>query len=270
MAPGGFVQCLCYLCVGDELAINEHRTFLSSITGELVLRATRRLKSGMLRGVYGPLVLASGSPRRRELLAQAGLNFEVAPSQVSELATTSLSMAELTTYNATRKAVDIARLRRDAVVLGADTLVSLEGKTIGKPADWREALQILQRLRGREHQICTAVFLFAPRRKLAISFYVISHVRFRPLNDTQIRAYLAKVNPLDKAGAYAAQRDGAEIIAEIRGSYTNVVGLPMDETIRALRKFGIKPAARTPRDQSAGSRQQISSLLPSGSSKKNA
>jgi septum formation protein len=150
-------------------------------------------------------------------------------------------MAELTTCNATRKALDVARRRPGAVVLGADTLVSLEGKTIGKPADLLEAVQILQRLRGREHQVCTAVFLCAARRRLTMSFHVISHVRFRHLSDRKIRAYLDKVDPLDKAGAYAAQGHGAEIIAEIEGSFTNVVGLPMDETKAALGLFGIEP-----------------------------
>lgn len=189
------------------------------------------------------LVLASGSPRRRELLANAGFSFEVVPSEFSEFATNSLSLAELTTYNATRKALDIARLHPDAVVLGADTLVSLQGETIGKPADMRGAVQILRRLRGREHQVCTAVFLCAARARLASSFYVISHVRFRQLSDAQIRAYLRRVNPLDKAGAYAAQGHGAEIIAAIRGSYTNVVGLPMERTKNVLAAFGIEPGS---------------------------
>ena len=129
---------------------------------------------------------------------------------------------------------------------------------------------MLRRLAGRQHQVCTAVFLCAVRPRQALSFHVISHVRFRELSELQIRAYIEKVNPLDKAGAYAAQGHGAEIIAQIRGSYTNVVGLPMEETMRALRALRITPAKRTRARQSGGVRQQISSLLPSGSSKKNA
>jgi septum formation protein len=105
----------------------------------------------------------------------------------------------------------------------------------------REAFKILQRLTAREHQVCTAVFLCAPARREQISFCTVSHVRFKLLNDDEIRAYLASIDPLDKAGAYAAQEHGSEIIGRIRGSYTNVVGLPMGETLRALRHFGIKP-----------------------------
>src|SRR5215210_5659763 len=180
------------------------------------------------------LVLASTSPRRRDLLTAAGFRFEVIASGVAEVASPDVSMAELTTLNATRKALDVARAHPQAVVLGADTLVSLDGCTLGKPANLRHAFAMLRRLRGREHQVCTAVFVCALGRRDAISFHVISHVRFRELSDRQIHAYFEKVNPLDKAGAYAAQGHGAEIIAEIRGSYTNVVGLPMDETTRAL------------------------------------
>ncbi len=185
------------------------------------------------------LILASGSPRRRDLLAEAGLEFQVVPSEAPEIANSFLSVAELTTYNATRKAIAVARRRRRAVVIGADTLVALDGHLITKPRDLDEAVRILQRLRGNEHQVCTSVFVCAVEQRLMSSFHVISHVQFRPLRDQGICAYLAKINPLDKAGAYAAQGHGSEIISAIRGSYTNVVGLPMDETLRALARFGI-------------------------------
>ena len=187
------------------------------------------------------LVVASASPRRRQLLEEAGLQFEIVPSSVAESATSSLTIQELTSYNASRKAREVARKFRNAVVLGADTLVALKGEIIGKPANLREAFKILQRLSAREHQVCTSVFICSPRRREQISFCTISHVRFKLLNDNEIRAYLAKIDPLDKAGAYAAQAHGSDVIGRIRGSYTNVVGLPMGETLRALRHFGIKP-----------------------------
>ena len=210
------------------------------------------------------LLLASSSPRRRELLSEAGVEFKVVSSDAPESVSTALSIRELTTLNATRKALAVARRHRGAVVLAADTLVALDGRVIGKPADMADAAAILRRLRGREHQVCTCVFICRAPGEMH-SFCVTSHVQFRPLTETQISAYLAKINPLDKAGAYAAQGHGRDIIQRIRGSYTNVVGLPMDETLTALRRFGIEPT-----QAAGGSRKQISSLLPSGSSQKNA
>lgn len=189
------------------------------------------------------LVLASGSPRRRELLSSAGIRFAIVAPDVEENASRALTIRELTTWNATRKALDVARKRPDAVVLGADTLVALDGKIIGKPVDMAEATAIIRRLRGRVHEVCTAVFICSAGGNRAASFHVFSRVKFRELNEREITNYLAKINPLDKAGAYAAQGHGAEIIQEIRGSYTNVVGLPMKETLRALSAFGIEPAA---------------------------
>ncbi len=201
-------------------------------------------------------ILASGSPRRRELLAAAGFAFEVVSPSGPESANASLTIRELTVLNATRKTVLVARTHPRAIVLGADTLVALDGQVIGKPRDLDEAARMLRRLSGREHQVCTSVYICAPERR--VNFSVLSHVRFHSLGEKQIRDYMARIDPLDKAGGYAAQGAGAEIIRGIHGSFTNVVGLPMDETIETLeRYFGIV-------------RQQISSLLPSGSSKKKA
>lgn len=188
------------------------------------------------------LVLASGSPRRRALLAEAGLPFEVTVPMVAESVTRTLTIRELASCNATRKAVAVARIHQAAVVLGADTLVALRGEPIGKPRDLADAAEILRRLSGREHQVCTAVCLVAQGR--LTSFHVISHVRFHSLTDEQISAYLAKIDPLDKAGAYAAQDHDGEIIRRIRGSHSNVVGLPMDETLSTLAAFGLMPATR--------------------------
>lgn len=188
------------------------------------------------------LFLASSSPRRRELLSEAGLDFVVAAPDVPESESTALSIRELTTLNATRKALTVSSRHPDAVVLAADTLVALGGRVIGKPTDMADALATLRRLSGREHQVCTSVFIVHAGKGQTRSFYVISHVQFRAVNDAEIAAYLAKINPLDKAGAYAAQGHGRDIIEGIAGSYTNVVGLPMDETLAALRELGIEPS----------------------------
>jgi septum formation protein len=186
------------------------------------------------------LVLASGSPRRRQLLAEAGWKFEVINPDVVEIATPALSIAEITSANATRKAVAVARSFQQRVVLGADTLVGFDGEVIGKPVDLNHAFHIVRRLSGNEHQVCTSVSIHLLAERRSETFSVMSHVRFRSLTEREIRKYLAKVNPLDKAGAYAAQGHGADIIQRITGSYTNVVGLPMDETVDALRRFSVK------------------------------
>ena len=187
------------------------------------------------------LVLASGSPRRRELLSQAGFAFKVIVPSVTESAHSYLTGRELTVCNAARKALAVANVQRDSIVVGADTLVVLEGEVIGKPRDLAHAAAILHRLSGRTHQVISAVFICAGRARMRICFHVISDVQFRKLSSRAIDSYLALIDPLDKVGAYAAQSEGAHIIAEIRGSYSNVIGLPMAETTRALRRFGIRP-----------------------------
>ena len=191
-----------------------------------------------------PLILASHSPRRRSLLRRAGFTLEVVVAQVDELATPHLSLRELTIANASRKARVIAHERMDTVVLAADTLVALDGEIIGKPRHLEEAREILRRLSDRVHEVCTGVFIITGPQRKFVSFAEISRVRFRKLNERSINDYFRKVNPLDKAGAYAAQGAGGEIIASIEGSFTNVVGLPMEATIEALAQLGIYPCRR--------------------------
>jgi nucleoside triphosphate pyrophosphatase len=188
-------------------------------------------------------ILASHSPRRRELLAAAGFEFETVSAYVAEKFDPHLTLRELTVFNALRKGARAARLHPESVVLAADTLVALDGEVIGKPRDLKHAVQILQRLSGRTHEVCSAVFIARLAEARLSCFHEISQVRFRRLSRREIDNYFAKVNPLDKAGAYAAQGHGAEIIARIDGSFTNVVGLPMEKTIHALQKFGIEPRA---------------------------
>ena len=188
-------------------------------------------------------ILASHSPRRRELLAAAGFEFKAVSAGVGEKFDAHLTLRELTLFNALRKGARAARLHPESVVLAADTLIALDGEVIGKPRDSKHAAQILQRLSGRTHEVCSAVFISHLAAARSTCFHEISRVRFRRLSRKEIDNYFAKVNPLDKAGAYAAQGHGAEIIARIDGSFTNVVGLPMEKTIRALRKFGIEPRA---------------------------
>ena len=188
------------------------------------------------------LLLASKSPRRRELLSAAGFQFDSAAPQVDERSDINLSLREITALNAVRKGLAVARVYTQKIVLSADTLVALDHKIIGKPHDRDHAADILRRLSGRVHEVCSSVFILHLARARSTMFYEISRVRFRRFDDRVIDDYFTKVNPFDKAGAYAAQGYGAEIISRIEGSHTNVVGLPMEKTIAALAMFGIKRA----------------------------
>ena len=186
-------------------------------------------------------VLASGSPRRRQLLSEAGYEFEIATPPGQEVAHDWLTIREVTMWNAGRKAARVSETSPDAVVLAADTLVTIDNALLGKPSDLEDGVSILRRLSGRPHEVWTAVRINHAARGKSRSFHEMSRVYFRLLNDEAIREYLAKIDPLDKAGAYAAQGFGTEIIERIEGSYSNVVGLPMEKTTAVLRSFGITP-----------------------------
>ena len=186
-------------------------------------------------------ILASGSPRRRQLLTEAGYKFEALSPPIGEVEHRWLTVRELTIWNAACKAARVSKMSPDAVVLGADTLVTIDGEVLGKPADLEDAVRILRRLSGRAHEVWTAVRICHAAQGRSQSFHEVSRVHFRKLDDRAIRDYLAKIEPLDKAGAYAAQGHGTEIIERIDGSFSNVVGLPMEKTVRALRGFGVTP-----------------------------
>ncbi|MFZ0828314.1 MAG: Maf family protein [Verrucomicrobiia bacterium] len=175
-----------------------------------------------------PLILASASPRRAELLQQLKLDFRIVPSDATEILDDQMSPFEICQLNAHRKARLIAKKYPDALVLGADTLVFLDGEIRGKPANRAEAERMLTRLQGRTHQVVTGICLIQLRAHRERIFAVTTDVTFHPLDAGQIRDYLSKVNPLDKAGAYAIQEHGDLIISEISGSYSNVVGLPLE------------------------------------------
>jgi septum formation protein len=176
-----------------------------------------------------PLILASASPRRAELLRQLKLDFKIFPSDATEVFDEQLSPRELCQLNAHRKARAVAKKFPDALVLGADTLVFLEREIFGKPKDLGDAEKMLSRLQGRTHQVVTGVCLMHLRAHRERIFADGTDVTFHPLDAQQIRDYLSKMNPLDKAGAYAIQEHGEKIVAEISGSYSNVVGLPVEQ-----------------------------------------
>jgi septum formation protein len=191
-----------------------------------------------LEGMKLPsVILASASPRRSELLRQLGVDFEVIPSRAPESESEHLSPGELCSLNAYRKARLISKHHPDALVIGMDTVVALESKVLGKPRDMDEAFQMMRWLQGQTHRVLTGVCMIHLRTHKQKIFVEQTVVTFRPLNEDQIRNYYQHVNPLDKAGAYAIQENGDQIVANVQGSYTNVVGLPIERLQAELNEF---------------------------------
>jgi len=184
-----------------------------------------------------PLILASASPRRAEMLREMGLKFRVVPSEAPEMHHEQLTARELCLINAYHKARAIAKKIPDALVLAADTLVCLETRHFGKPADLAEAERMLAQLQGRTHQVVTGVCLIHLRRHQQRIFADSTNVTFRRLSAKQTRYYLKAINPLDKAGAYAIQEKGDLIVEKISGSYSNVVGLPVERLKTELARW---------------------------------
>lgn len=185
------------------------------------------------------LVLASSSPRRQQLLREAGFAFDVVEAGVEEIDDENLTGREAALLNAYRKAMAVAKQTPTSLVLGADTVVCLGERKFGKPSDYREAFQMLRKLQGQTHQVITGVALVGLEMHRVALFAEVTNVTFRPLSRKEIGAYLAKVNPLDKAGAYAIQEHGEMLVAGIEGSYSNVVGLPMERLLAELEKWGL-------------------------------
>lgn len=185
-----------------------------------------------------PLFLASGSPRRRELLTQIGVPFSVVSAPIDETPLAGEGAPAYVERLARAKATaGLASIAGPAVVLGADTAVVLDGRILGKPESREEALAMLASLSGREHQVLTAVALGDGQRMH--SLYVASTVRFRAISADEAQRYWASGEPVDKAGGYAIQGLGAVFVTGLCGSYSAVVGLPLSETADLLGQFGI-------------------------------
>ncbi len=180
------------------------------------------------------LILASASPRRRELLQLLGVRFRVAASEAREINPAHLAPHEICLANAASKARAVSERFPGDLVLGADTEVALGARVLGKPRHRREAASFLRALSGRTHQVITGICLLCRDRPFRLSFTETTHVTFQPLSDRQISAYLREMNPMDKAGAYAVQEGGERLIEAIDGSLTNVVGLPLGRLRRSL------------------------------------
>jgi septum formation protein len=186
------------------------------------------------------LILASGSPRRKALMATAGFRFEIIESGIDEELGFGESGRDYAVRIACQKALAVSARVPDVLVLAADTIVVCGGEVLVKPSDENEACRMLARLSGRTHNVITAYALAAANAILATE-PVTSEVTFHPLSQDQIRRYVATGEPLDKAGAYGIQGKGAEFIAKVVGSRDNVMGLPMREVMARLAHFGVLP-----------------------------
>jgi septum formation protein len=185
-------------------------------------------------------ILASGSPRRKELLEQIGLKFTVDPAGTREDIDFSLEPHELARKLSLEKVQAVAARHRNAIVIGADTFGVFEGKIIGKPHSETEAAEMLQTLNGKSHQVITGFSIVDTAGGKTVSRSVKTTVYLRKLTAEEIDAYVKTKEPLDKAGAYAIQGLGALLVEKIEGDYFNVVGLPLSALAEALKEFEIR------------------------------
>ncbi len=192
-----------------------------------------------------PLVLASQSPRRIALLRQIGLSPRVVPSSVEEEFDLKATPAENAVRLAHAKAMDVGHGISNGIVVGADTIVVLDGEYLGKPSSSSDAVGMLQRLSGRTHTVVTGIAILDRPTNRSVTGYEDTRVTFRELPLEEIEAYVAQGSPMDKAGAYGIQDDyGAVFVSRIEGCYYNVVGLPLSRFHSMLQKFCSQPSAQ--------------------------
>ena len=185
------------------------------------------------------LILASQSPRRKELLDSIGFDFKCIPSEADENITGVTNPKELTMQLALTKAREVRKKLSGDVVLGADTVVELDGVILGKPLNGEDAAGMLKMLSGRTHTVTTGVAICTDGCDEVFS--VSAEVEFYDLTDAEIEDYVSTGEPMDKAGAYGIQGLGMTLVREVRGDFYTVVGLPVAETVRRLKKYGVSP-----------------------------
>ena len=186
-----------------------------------------------------PLVLASASPRREEMLRLVGVSFAILHGNVNEAPQAEEAPQDYALRLSEAKARAVAAMRPGHWVLGADTIVTIDGELLGKPATRDEARCMIRKLSGREHTVITAFTLFNSEQVELIRQAVASQVRFKEVPDDEVEWYVATDEPYDKAGGYAVQGKASFLVSEIHGSYTNVVGLPLCEVVEALKELGL-------------------------------
>ncbi len=185
------------------------------------------------------IILASASPRRKELLEKIGLKFEVEPSDYAEDMRSRLSPYELARVISLEKARVVARKHKNAIVIAADTFIVFKGKIMGKPSTEAEARKILMILKGKSHSVITGFTIMDTEENKVLTKSVETIVHIKNLTSEEIDAYVKSKEPLDKAGAYAIQGLGSVIVERIEGDYFNVIGLPLSALAEGLKEFGI-------------------------------
>ena len=185
------------------------------------------------------VILASTSPRRRELLALLGLAFEIVPPAAEEVPSPDLPPREQAKQFGLDKALSIARRRPDDLVLGSDTVIEIDGILVGKPQDLDDAQTMLRLLRGRRHQVHTSIVLIHEAAYVTVVRVETALVRMTPFTDQELRRYLETGESLGKAGAYSIQGEGARFIEKIEGDYPTIVGLPLRQTADLLEQQGV-------------------------------
>jgi septum formation protein len=218
----------------------ENKIFTNCLSLELLLRyicifqsERNSIKAGEM---MQHLILASGSPRRKELLKNLRLTFDVVVSQIDESFNEDMRPEEVVMHLAYQKASDVAKLYPYSFVIGADTIVCCENQILGKPKDQQEAFDMLKMLSGKTHEVFTGVSIVHGQKHS--TFYEKTEVTFWELSDEEIHDYISSGEPLDKAGSYGIQELGSALVKKIHGDYFSVVGLPVSRTIRELRKLG--------------------------------
>ncbi|XLQ20591.1 MAG: Maf family protein [Candidatus Moraniibacteriota bacterium] len=185
------------------------------------------------------IILASSSPRRKELLKNIGLNFNVVSSDYMEDMTLDMKPTELAKYLSLGKAQDVAKNHINTIIIAADTFVVLNDDLLGKPHTEEKAFEMLQKINGQTLEVITGYTIIDTSMKYSISKAVTTKIFIKKLTDDEIKSYIKTGEPLDKAGAFAIQGYGSIFIKEIQGSYTNVIGLPIYSLAESLKKFGV-------------------------------
>ena len=185
------------------------------------------------------IILASGSPRRKELLDKTGILFEVIPNVYEEDMSMNLSPIELAIFLSKGKAEDVANKNPNAIVIGADTFVVLGDQILGKPHTKDKAKETLSMLRGKQHSVITGFTIIEKSLNKSISKAVETKVYFKNLTNEEIEDYVNTGEPLDKGGSYAIQGIGKKLVEKIEGDYSNIVGLPVNDVLKALKEFDI-------------------------------
>ena len=173
------------------------------------------------------VILASASPRRKEILQNTKLNFDIQKSDIEEVILENESPEDMVVRLAYEKAFDVAKRNTDRLVIGADTIVALDNEVLGKPKDQNEAYQMIKRLSHKTHKVITGISLINLKENKIIKDYVVSFVTFKDLSEDSIKDYINTNESLDKAGAYGIQGYGALLVKNIQGDYFNIVGLPI-------------------------------------------